>query len=49
MRLKLLSPDEMSADRKRIYDEFNASKRGKPPEPMMVWLHSPEMARHAAP
>jgi 4-carboxymuconolactone decarboxylase len=47
MRLKLLSPGEMTADQKSIYDESIASKRGKPPPPMMAWLASPEMARHA--
>jgi 4-carboxymuconolactone decarboxylase len=47
MRLKLLSPDEMSADQKQTYDESIAGKRGKPPAPMMAWLNSPEMARHA--
>lgn len=47
MRLTLLSPDEMSADQRSIYDESIASKRGRPPEPMMAWLASPEMARHA--
>jgi 4-carboxymuconolactone decarboxylase len=47
MRLKLLSPGEMSADQKQTYDESIASKRGAPPPPMMAWLNSPEMARHA--
>jgi 4-carboxymuconolactone decarboxylase len=47
MRLKLLSPGEMSADQKQTYDESIAGKRGKPPPPMMAWLNSPEMARHA--
>jgi 4-carboxymuconolactone decarboxylase len=47
MRLKLLSPGEMSADQKQTYDESIASKRGRPPPPMMAWLNSPEMARHA--
>jgi|GEM_PF-160075 len=47
MRLKLLSPGEMSADQKQTYDESIASKRGTPPPPMMAWLNSPEMARHA--
>src|SRR6476469_8556052 len=46
MRLKLLSPGEMSADQKQTYDESIAGKRGAPP-PMMAWLNSPEMARHA--
>jgi 4-carboxymuconolactone decarboxylase len=47
MRLKLLSPGEMSADQRQTYDESIAGKRGAPPAPMMAWLNSPEMARHA--
>jgi 4-carboxymuconolactone decarboxylase len=47
MRLKLLSPGEMNADQKQTYDESIAGKRGAPPPPMMAWLNSPEMARHA--
>jgi len=47
MRLKLLSPGEMSVDQKKTYDEAIAGKRGAPPAPMMAWLNSPEMARHA--
>src|SRR5262245_16287112 len=47
MRLKLLSPGEMSAEQKEIHDEAIAGKRGAPPAPMMAWLGSPEMARHA--
>src|SRR5947209_6032593 len=47
MRLKLLSPGEMNADQKETYDESIAGKRGAPPPPMMAWLNSPEMARHA--
>jgi 4-carboxymuconolactone decarboxylase len=47
MRLKLLSPGKMSAEQKQTYDEAIAGKRGRPPAPMMAWLNSPEMARHA--
>src|SRR5512140_2383023 len=47
MRLKLLSPGEMNENQKQTYDESIAGKRGKPPAPMMAWLNSPEMARHA--
>jgi 4-carboxymuconolactone decarboxylase len=47
MRLKFLSPGEMSEDQKQTYDESIAGKRGAPPGPMMAWLNSPEMARHA--
>ena len=37
----------MNEDQKKTYDESIASKRGKTPPPMMAWLNSPEMARHA--
>lgn len=47
MRLKLLSPGEMNPDQKQTYDEAIAGKRGSAPPPMMAWLNSPEMARHA--
>jgi len=47
MRLKLLSPGEMSAEQKQTYDEAIAGKRGSAPPPMMAWLNSPEMARNA--
>jgi 4-carboxymuconolactone decarboxylase len=47
MRLKLLSPGEMNADQKQTYDESVAGKRGRAPAPMMAWLNSPAMARHA--
>jgi 4-carboxymuconolactone decarboxylase len=47
MRLKLLSPGEMSHTQKETYDESIVGKRGAPPAPMMAWLNSPEMARHA--
>lgn len=47
MRLKLLSPGEMNEAQKQTYDEAVAGKRGSAPAPMMAWLNSPEMARHA--
>src|ERR1700709_547038 len=47
MRLKLLSPGEMNEDQKQTYREWTAGTRGAPPAPMMAWLSSPEMARHA--
>jgi len=47
MRIKLLSPGEMSAEQKQTYDEAIAGKRGSAPPPMMAWLNSPDMARHA--
>src|SRR5262249_556250 len=47
MRLKLVGRGEMSGEQKETYDESIAGKRGAPPAPMMAWLNSPEMARHA--
>ena len=47
MRLKLISPDEMNADQKAVHDEAVAGKRGAAPAPMLAWLNSPEMAKHA--
>src|SRR4030081_237728 len=47
MRLKLLSPGEMNENQNQTYDESSAGKRGAAPAPMMAWLNSPEMARHA--
>jgi len=47
MRLKPLSPGEMTPEQKDTYDEAIAGKRGAAPAPMMAWLNSPEMARHA--
>src|SRR5438270_11880039 len=47
MRLKLLSPGEMTADQKQTYDKSIASKLGTPPPPMMARLNSPEITRHA--
>ncbi len=47
MRLKLLSPGEMNPDQKETYEEAIAGKRGAAPAPMMAWLNSPQMARHA--
>lgn len=47
MRLKLLTSDEMNESQRQTYDESIASKRGSPPPPMMAWLNSPEMAKHA--
>jgi 4-carboxymuconolactone decarboxylase len=47
MRLKTLSPSEMSADQKAICDESTAGKRGTFTPPARAWIHAPEVARHA--
>src|SRR5256885_5430401 len=46
-RLMCLALGEMSAEQKEPSDDSIAGKRGAPPAPMMAWLNSPEMARHA--
>ena len=48
MRLKDLSPGEMSDDQKGIYAESVAGKRGTVVPPLRAWIHAPEMARHAS-
>jgi 4-carboxymuconolactone decarboxylase len=48
MRLKDLSPSEMSDDQKSIYAEATAGKRGTVVPPLRAWIHAPEMARHAS-
>ncbi len=48
MRLRTLSPGEMSDDQKAIYAESTASKRGVVTPPLRAWIHAPEMARHAS-
>ncbi len=48
MRLKDLSPSEMSDDQKGIYAESAAGKRGTVVPPLRAWIHAPEMARHAS-
>lgn len=48
MRLRTLSPSEMSADQKIIYEESVSSKRGTVTPPLRAWIHAPEVARHAS-
>jgi len=47
MRLKMLSPGEMTSDQKAICDESSAGKRGTVTPPAMAWLRAPDVARHA--
>lgn len=48
MRLRELSPSEMSDDQKGIYADSVAGKRGTVVPPLRAWIHAPEMARHAS-
>jgi 4-carboxymuconolactone decarboxylase len=47
MRLRTLSPSEMTADQRSIYEESVSSKRGTITPPLRAWIHAPELARHA--
>lgn len=47
MRLRDLSPSEMTAEQRSIYAESVSSKRGTVTPPLRAWIHAPEVARHA--
>lgn len=47
MRLKDLSPDEMSDAQRRVAEEASSGKRGHVPAPLRAWLHSPELGARA--
>lgn len=48
MRLKTLSPSEMSDDQKSIFEESVSGKRGTVTPPLRAWIYAPEVARHAS-
>ncbi|HWK44426.1 MAG TPA: carboxymuconolactone decarboxylase family protein [Stellaceae bacterium] len=47
MRIKDLSPAEMTPAQRSVAEEAIAGKRGRVPAPLRAWLHSPELGRHA--
>lgn len=47
MRITDLAPEQMDADQRQVVDEAVAGKRGRIPGPLRIWLHSPELGRHA--
>ena len=49
MRIKRISPDEMNAEQKEVYDANVASKRGRMPAPVHAWIRSPRMAKRMEP
>lgn len=49
MRIKRISPDEMNAEQKEVYDANVASKRGRMPAPVHAWIRSPQMAKRMEP
>lgn len=49
MRIKPISPDEMTPAQKEVYDANVASKRGRMPAPVHAWIRSPEFAKRMEP
>jgi 4-carboxymuconolactone decarboxylase len=49
VRIKRISPDEMNAEQKDVYDANVASKRGRMPAPVHAWIRSPKMAKRMEP
>lgn len=44
MRIPLLTPETMTADQRRVYDQVVAGPRGKVQGPLLAALHQPELA-----
>jgi len=49
VRIKRISPDEMTAEQKEVYDANVGSKRGRMPAPVHAWIRSPQMAKRMEP
>ena len=47
MRIRDISPEDMSPAQRRVADAAIAGKRGRIPAPLRAWLHSPEMGDRA--
>ena len=49
MRIRQLSPDEMTKEQREVYDANMMSKRRRVPLPFYAWMLSPHMAKHIQP
>jgi 4-carboxymuconolactone decarboxylase len=47
MRLPELNEDQLTPGQKEIYGQAKTGKRGHVPAPLLAWIHSEKMARHA--
>ena len=47
MRVRDLTPDEMSPAQKLVAEAAASGKRGRMPAPLRAWIHSPEMGNRA--
>ena len=46
-RVKIRTPEEMSEEQRRVYNDTIAGKRGRVPAPLVAWLESPVLANMA--
>ena len=46
-RLAELKPESLNQEQRAIYDSIISGPRRSVPAPLTVWLHRPELARHA--
>ena len=46
-RVKIRTPEEMTEDQRRVYNETVAGRRGRVPAPLVAWLESPVLADRA--
>lgn len=46
-RVKIRTPEEMSEEQRRVYNDTVAGKRGRVPAPLVAWLESPVLADRA--
>jgi 4-carboxymuconolactone decarboxylase len=47
MRLRDLTPEEMTIAQRKVADEAASGKRGRIPAPLRAWLYSPELGARA--
>ena len=46
-RVKIRTPEEMTGEQRRVYNDTVAGKRGRVPAPLLAWLESPVLADRA--
>ena len=46
-RVKIRTPEEMSEEQRRVYNDTAAGRRGRVPAPLVAWLESPVLADRA--
>jgi 4-carboxymuconolactone decarboxylase len=46
-RVKIRTPEEMTEEQRRVYNDTMAGRRGRMPAPLVAWLESPVLADRA--